>query len=587
MPTDPPVPIPTPDPTTVGPTNSPSPRPSTAAPATTEPTTAPSPRPSTAVPITTEPTPFPASNPTANPTTQEPTSSPTVSPTPGLSTQEPTQSPTNGPTARPTPYPTTHEPTNTPSTSPVTTDPTTAPTATPTNVPVTTSPTPSLELFRTSNAMTTQQVFFSLGNFTQHLEDDVWVYLDDDGTVSSESQGAAMLTCAIVLASWDRQTLSGTTEEERQDVEAAFGAYFNGWKRMCKQSTASCGESFVQCRDYSDLQYSVCIPDARMDSTLGITLTNGTNPKGDTDAITAMVLATRAVWAVYDGSPPSWYNEVRRWADSAQVFFLDKTVTSIESTFLLTGGACSTDWAEIKPSIYSPGQFKVIRDYGEDFPVLERGSLGYQSLGYLWDPVIENSNDILALSQCSAQGMVPSYMFLTTESDGEIKIDFTEALSADASQREFGPDASTTIWQAAFDVAIGIDSIVESTAFVWPVISALADSMEGVPSMPWAEFGLTTCSIISMEHPVVKQSAGWTSDASMYGPILSSLVVPSPVTTTTFQQQMIDAAGVILATTNSSYSSSSLTAALLANLMLGGAAEDSASVLDFVPPYLA
>ena len=79
----------------------------------------------------------------------------------------------------------------------------------------------------------------TLTNEVQASEPKIWSLLAEGGaagsggSVVSEGQAYAVMVTGIVLASMNED------DPNRDDVIERFYAYFNGWRRMCENSTSS------------------------------------------------------------------------------------------------------------------------------------------------------------------------------------------------------------------------------------------------------------------------------------------------------------------------------------------------------------
>ena len=191
-----------------------------------------------------------------------------------------------------------------------------------------------------------------------------------------------------------------------------------------------------------------------MSSELG----TGAAPDGDEDAIVGMIFALKAIEA--NGSFPSWYDDVRKWADASCSSFLQhNTVVGQYEARLLKLGSCWGGWDNQgqNPSYHSPGSFKIMRDFHVAFPDGDRDytvpDYGNGDLMSHWQRLIDTSYAVFDTTQCPDEGMFPNWATIT-QSGTDIEhagIDFS---GSNTPQREFGSEASRTIWRLALDAAI-------------------------------------------------------------------------------------------------------------------------------------
>jgi hypothetical protein len=136
---------------------------------------------------------------------------------------------------------------------------------------------------------------------------------------------------------------------------------------------------------------------------------SGSAPDGDEDAIVGMIIALKA----FDNKEkPTWYDELRKWADASCTSFLKhNTVVDSSSAYRLVKlGSCWGGWGNNgnNPSYHSPGSFKVMRDYHIAFPYDERDyslpNFGSGNLEDHWNQLIDTTYAVLAAVQCPAQG---------------------------------------------------------------------------------------------------------------------------------------------------------------------------------------
>ena len=145
----------------------------------------------------------------------------------------------SGPTIspKPTPVPTTARPTISP----------------PPNPPITVlpsqSPTSSASTYGATDCKTSYDALLDMDPITKVISSNPPLYsivaeggaAGGGGFTVSEGQAYGVLTAAIVLASFD------TTDPKRLDVMDKFYGMFNGWKRMCQNSSPPACQNPMYC----------------------------------------------------------------------------------------------------------------------------------------------------------------------------------------------------------------------------------------------------------------------------------------------------------------------------------------------------
>ena len=154
----------------------------------------------------------------------------------------------------------------------------------------------------------------------------------------------------------------------------------------------------------------MCLPGWKHNGDLSGEIGTGSAPDGDEDAIVGMIIALK----VFDKKvKPSWYNELRKWADASCTAFLyyNTVLDSTQTYRILKLGSCWGGWQSNgnNPSYHSPGSFKVMRDFHVAFPQGDRDySLpnfgGSGTLKDKWNQLIDTSYAFLATAQCPDQG---------------------------------------------------------------------------------------------------------------------------------------------------------------------------------------
>lgn len=269
----------------------------------------------------------------------------------------------------------------------------------------------------------------------------------------------------------------------------------------------------------------------------------GAAPDGDQDAIVGMIMAVKAL--ENNASKPSWYNEVREWADaSATAFMLYNTkLSSSEQNRILKLGSCWGGWESDgnNPSYHSPGSWRLMRDFQESFGLRSYTlpSIGGSNIYYEeWTKLIDTSYKFLNAAQCSDTGIVPNWAMATELGDGTIDI-FPGSFSGSGTpQYEFGAEASRTMWRVLLDVALYPDeAFEEAEAFLNPLHYHLSTYYS---NDDWPDNTLQTC------NDVQSVFSNWRYNAFIYSPVYSTLVLEAGGVSTSNQQEMIDAAGALV-----------------------------------------
>ena len=407
---------------------------------------------------------------------------------------------------------------------------------------------------------------------TYKISSKMWSYVASGGvagsgdSVVSESQAYSLLMTGIILASWDSQASGTQSETQRQEVIDAFEAYFNGWKKMCQISSAPC-QSDKMCQA-EDETISICLPDWKFDAQLSSVQGTGSAPDADEDAITGMMLAVKAV--ENDSTKPTWYDEVRKWADaSATSFMKHDTNGEFPGKVLVKLGSCWGGWGADgnNPSYHAPGQYKLFAQYQAEFPSNDR--VGYTAAdSNEWSMLINTSHEVLRAVQCPSQGIVPNWARVDLDSSNSVVIDAGSFSGSGTPQYEFGAEASRTIYRVAMDLAMypTADPVTtDAYTFLGPMISTLEQTYS---SSGWQNGDFGSCSVTGMCQSIT-MFGDWVNNGFIYGPMFSSLIGGSP------SSQALDVAAAKLAALPVPTSYYPRSWVLLSNLMLNGAVEDS------------
>jgi len=415
----------------------------------------------------------------------------------------------------------------------------------PTPTPPSPSPPGGNSLFSTTNARSSYDALKELDvltNVIQAANPPIYALVAEggaagNGNVVSEGQAYAVMIAGITLAAME------PSDPNRQDTIDRFYGYFNGWKRMCVNSTP---KAFCQSMKLCGGGNIACLPGWKHDKDLTEVTGTGAAPDGDEDAISGMIMAVKAV--ENDAQKPVWYDEVRQWADASSTSFLlynTKPSTSGNNRIVKLG-TCWGGWESEgnNPSYHSPGSYRFMKDYQASFPASDRDysmpsfNDGISSLEERWDMVISTSYKFLEASQCDDMGLVPNWALGTELSDGSIASYPGSFSGSGTPQYEFGAEASRTMWRVLFDVALyPQDAFEEAENFLNPVHARLDT---GFSNSDWSDQTLMPC------DGVTNVFGGWRNNAFMYAPVYSTLVLEAGGLPTADQQEMVDAAGTLV-----------------------------------------
>jgi len=423
--------------------------------------------------------------------------------------------------------------------SPVTTPTTPSPVTTPTTPPPTTPQ--SGHLSCTENSMSSFSAFSSMEDLTYVVSTSPYTLTilaeggaaGAGGSVVSEGQGYGLLTSAITLASLE------ASDPNRNDVMNKFYGYFNGWKKMCINSSPSPCQSPEYCTHAGGK--APCLPGWKHKGDLSEVEGTGSAPDGDEDAILGMIIAIKALEKALN--LPSWHDELRQWTDESITQFLqDNTQLSTSGSHrLLKLGSCWGGWDSNgnNPSYPAPGAFRAMRD----FHISYDGSRNYAmptfgdnlDLKNKWDMLIDTTYKFYATTQCTDTGVVPNWA-LVKEVDSQSLDKLSGSFSGSGTpQYEFGAEASRTMWRVALDAVFYPEEASESSAgFLNPIHQKLNDGFDGLSD--WADSTLQTCSYVTSIF------GSWRYNGFMFGPVYSTLVVQATSMTTSEQQKRLNAA---------------------------------------------
>jgi len=417
----------------------------------------------------------------------------------------------------------------------------------PTYTPTTPSPIPpgSNTLFSTSNTRSSYDALLELDpitNIIQVSNPPIYALVAEggaagNGNVVSEGQAYAMMIAGITLAAMD------PSDPNRQDTMNRFYGYYYGWKRMCQNSTPS---AYCQSQKLCGGGTTPCLPGWKHDKDLTEVLGTGAAPDGDEDAIVGMIMAVKAV--ENDVNKPFWYDDVRTWADASSTSFLyynTKLSTTGNANRIVKLGSCWGGWETEgqNPSYHSPGSYRLMKKYQEDFPSADRDyTMPIFEDGLTtqirWDRVINTSYEFLDEAQCDNVGLVPNWAMATENVFGGIELYPGSFSGSGTPQYEFGAEASRTVWRVLLDVAFyPDDAFQQADNFLSPLHNRLA---QGFTGSDWNDNTLIPCSGVNNVFP------NWRYNAFIYAPVYSALVLKAGGVDTDLQQNMVDSAGSIV-----------------------------------------
>lgn len=442
---------------------------------------------------------------------------------------------TSSPVVNVTPAPVTEAPV-----SPVTHAPVSSP-----NPPVPTV-TGGNGLFSTTQTRTSYEALLELEPLTNIIQDlpntPIYALVAEggaagNGNVVSEGQAYAVMIAGITLAAME------ISDPNRQNVMDRFYGYFNGWKRMCENSTPY---AYCQSMKFCNGGTTACLPGWKHDGDLTNVVGTGAAPDGDEDAISGMIMAVKAV--ENDAQKPAWYDEVRKWADASSTSFLlyNTKASSSGLNRIVKLGTCWGGWEGDgnNPSYHSPGSYRLMKDYQADFVSADReyNMPNFDdglTLEERWLQVINTSYDVLDVTQCNDMGLVPNWA-LVTETNGAVNSYPGSFSGSGTPQYEFGSEASRTLWRVLFDVALHPQEAFEPAEhFLNPVHDRLDSGFDSANN-DWNDATLGTC------DGVTAVFSNWRYNAFIYAPVYSTLVLEASGVPTAEQQEMVDAAGAIV-----------------------------------------
>lgn len=409
-------------------------------------------------------------------------------------------------------------------------------------------------LFKTDQTRSSYEALLELvplTNVVQSGSNPIWALVSEGGAaglgndVVSEGQGYAVMIAGITLAAMD------SNDPNRADAIYRFSAYFNGWKKMCENSTPV---SPCQSVKYCNGGTVACLPGWKHDKDFTTVVGTGAAPDGDQDAIAGMIFAVKALELDNASDRPSWYDEVRQWADASATSFMvyNTKISTSQKNRIVKLGSCWGGWEMDgnNPSYHGPGMYRMMKEYQANFPAADRDYTmpnfndNVNNLEERWQMVIDTSYKFIAATQCADVGIVPNWAMATELGDGSVA-HYPGAFSGSGTpQYQFGSEASRTMWRTLFDVAVYPNDAFEQVEAVLNSVHArLADPAHFIAAQEnWVDATLEPCDGVTSVFP------SWRYNAFIYAPVYSTLVLEASNVATADQQKMVDAAGVIVNT---------------------------------------
>ena len=339
------------------------------------------------------------------------------------------------------------------------------------------------------------------------------------GGVVSEGQGYGLFIAGATAAA-----LPSSHPKRLETVRLAH-EYFEGWRRMCERTSGnSCQTPPNMCGGGSH----ECLPSWKFDSRLTAEQGTGSAPDGDEDAILGMILLLLTT----QGDPPSWWSDLAQWTyDSCRSFLAHVTqVQSGSSLRVLKLGSCWGGWDCVNPSYMAPGHYRVFREYTTQYSAKIGNAAEGAALARQWNELIDTSYIILNEAQCETTGLITNWWIpsqSTAQNSG------TPGCSGSGTPAaEFGSEASRTAWRIALDAIWygNPDAIEWCRRLAHHVTSKLS-----VCDSPWScSVQLDTGCAIDSIH------SGWLDNAFMFGPMMTSLLIPTSENDAQDQQAALD-----------------------------------------------
>ena len=250
---------------------------------------------------------------------------------------------------------------------------------------------------------------------------------------------------------------------------------------------------------------TACLPGWKHNGDLTTVEGTGAAPDGDQDAILGMIIAVKAV--ENDSTRPSWYDEVRVWADESSTQFLlsNTRLSDSQSHRIVKLGTCWGGWEGDgnNPSYHSPGHYRAMRDYqlafeGRSYTLPNFGNS--LSLEENWNMVIDTSYKFLETTKCPDSSVVPNWA-LVQETDATTLTKFPGSFSGSGTpQYEFGSEASRTMWRVVLDgIMYPDESSSHVNQFLSPLYKNMVDHFNPNPADTVTYFEEGTVSLIKKD----------------------------------------------------------------------------------------
>lgn len=301
-----------------------------------------------------------------------------------------------------------------------------------------------------------------------------------DGRISAQAQGQALLLASLAAAA--------APPSSADHLLAAALRIYNGWRWLCAESTeqqrgcqVASGSRFA-CGDGTSWRFErfPCLPHQSFDRRFRKAVRAGSLATADADAIVGMIVLVVG----FDGRGDVWWYRVGQWAyDSCKAFLRYDTVLSADKKRLPRRGNCDGGTSCLRPGIFAPGHYKVMRQYLLDFSPLFGGephrgvanadfaSAEGKAFASMFDALIETSYEVLRASQCPSTGSFP----FEQHQSGE---DSAEGSCAPVQAGDVSVAASGRVaLHLTLDVAWFSDSATDSRAMLEPLALNIAGSL--------------------------------------------------------------------------------------------------------------
>jgi hypothetical protein len=345
------------------------------------------------------------------------------------------------------------------------------------------------------------------------------------GGVVSEGMGYGILLTAITAAA------VGPTNANFPTILNNGYQLFLAWQKMCRLSTSGTCQSPGYCGGASAYP---CLPDWQWDNAITTPAGTGPAPDGDEDATTGMILIVSMINNHGLQNSYSWYNTMATWAyETCKQFYDMETQASANGAYqLVMLGSCWGGWSCSNPSYSAPAQYKLMRDYMNNFS----SYLGFGTEGstYVskWNVLISTSYDLLIGNQCPS-GIIPNWVVPNPTNPG---LPGTTTCSGSGTpSAQYGSEAARTTWRVFLDYVLYPSDSVDAIQYLTPLANELSSIYSG------GTFGnIADCSEVSSVF------AQWTasSNSFIFAPTCTALV--PPFSTITNQQTLVNTCGTMI-----------------------------------------